>query len=225
MIDHAEVKAPYIVDSHNKVLKAWAECRAKLSAAPRLLTLDHHTDTSKPFRNFLKGNPNEETLRTQWLSEIDFRNSASVDLAIQRLGNDEHIVAAIKSDIISSAFVIAHNAANTGLDIYREHQIACRNVTDPNSVLESQFLDNCISEFEKILSAPLLSQPYILDIDLDYFNTKKSVNPNDPRKTQSLFRGAALVTIATEPEYVKSCSLEPGLEAESLLSALAPFFA
>lgn len=213
----------FIVDSHNKVLSAWSECRKNLSIAPRLLTLDHHTDTSKPFRKILKDHPDEEKLRKQWLSEINFHDQESILTAISRLSNDEHIVAAIQCDIISSAFVIAHNAANTDMATFEQHAIACRTVTDPSQVLETEFLGGCISDFEKILGAHLLSEPYVLDIDLDYFNTKQSVNPHDATKFKRLIEGATIITLATEPEYVEHCRTEEGITSDWLMESLSKF--
>ncbi len=222
------IRPMVVVDSHNKVLKAWSECRRELPLAPRLLTLDHHTDTSRPFRKILKNHPDEEQLRSQWLEEIKFNDTLSVELAISRLSNDEHIVAAIGSDIISSAFVIAHNADNTNYELFCQHAIACRSVSDPDLVLESKFLESCLSGFEEILrlagKSRIEDQPYILDIDLDYFNTRQSVTPVDSEKFRSLIEGALMVTIATEPEYVEGCSLEPGLTSEWLLDSLTKNF-
>lgn len=157
------------------MLSAWAQYRSKLNVAPNLLTLDHHTDTSKPFRNYLKLNPNES--EANLLAKIDYKNSSSIVGAIEKLSNDEHVVTAIKSDIISSAFVIAHNARDTDLDVYSEHKIECRSVGTKQSdlVLESDFLEEKISSFDNFS----IDRPFIFDIDLDYFNTSKSVLPND----------------------------------------------
>jgi hypothetical protein len=253
-----------VVDSHHKVLVHWAEYRRSLGTSPRLVTLDHHTDTSKPFRRYIQQNDLvAKSLRSNHLGSdfsftakdqelcfnqiqndlltiMDFNNPRSIDMAIEKLNNDEHIIAAIKSDIISSALVIAHNASNTDLSTYLEHKIICRSVNeipdglgnlaigklklDSDSVLESEFLDNSIAEFNKILESNneenFLQTPYILDIDLDYFNTFKSIEPSNSQCFESLVQGAGLVTIATEPEYVKSCALESGLTSAYLLDKL-----
>jgi len=51
-------------------------------------------------------NVNNEALREQLASELEYTKEASVAAAIQRLRHDEHIHAATLSDIISVAFVI-----------------------------------------------------------------------------------------------------------------------
>lgn len=223
------------VDSHHKVLKAWASYRARLNKAPRLITFDHHTDTSPPFRTFIKknysNNQNDqifENLQSQLLNQIDFKVPETVHQAIEKLNNDEHIVAAIKTDIISSAFVIAHNAADTGLDVYEKHKIACRTVHSHDSILESTEISQNLAEFNRILkvngACPLEAEPYILDIDLDCFNTFESIEPKDSLAFEKLIKNAGLITVATEPEYVKACALDKGLSSDFLLSTLTENF-
>lgn len=220
-----------IVDSHHKVLTAWANYRKGLSKAPRLITLDHHTDTSPPFRKFIKENFDKksfERVQTQYIESIDFSKPETVALAVKRLNNDEHIVTAIKSDVLSSSFVIAHNAANTDLETYKAHKIACRNILDHNTVLESEVLNKCIESFDEILKesseASILQTPYILDIDLDYFNTFKSVSPDNDNTFKNLIANAGLITIATEPEYVRGCALDKDLSSDFLLKSLTKKF-
>lgn len=233
-----------VVDSHHKVLHAWAEYRRTLEKPPRLLTLDHHTDTSKPFRNYFNGkygpdHEQTETLRASLLAAIDFKSASSITNAIEKLSNDEHIVTAIKSGIISSALVLAHNAYDTDLATYKEHKIICRSVDrKPNSkkllrsdcdiVLESFFLNDALASFNDLLAAAaepaLHEEAYILDIDLDYFNTLKSISPDDTSTIKKLAQHAGLVTVATESMHVKNCALDLGLTSEILLASLQKIF-
>lgn len=232
----------HIVDSHNKVLSAWADYRKILTHPPRLITLDHHTDTSRPFRRFIANNYGKSLSESQFnsiqkslLGSIQYAEPLTVVNAIEKLNNDEHIVAAINSNIISSAFVIAHNAMNTEMTTYLDHKIICHMVNetftvngltkpDYNIVLESSFLEQALKAFDDILTKAkephLLSEPYILDIDLDYFNTFKSIEPKDSSRFKELANNAGLVTIATEPEYVKNCAMDSGLTSKYLLNKL-----
>lgn len=227
-----------VVEDHHRVLLAWANHRAGLARAPRLITLDHHTDTSRPFRNHLRKSypaDEHERLRAAWLAEIDFRYPASVVAAIERLGNDEHIVTAIETDVISSAFVVAHNAKDTDLQTYRDHRIMCRAVSlnlqsyevsraDCDKVIESRFLEEMVARFSEDLARagepPLLHEPYIFDIDLDYFNTFASVAPQDAATLRALAQGAGLITMAMEPRHVRTCAMDANLTSTYLLERL-----
>lgn len=224
-----------IVDSHHKVLPAWAEYRSSLSHPPRLITLDHHTDTSPPFRNYARGlpdNPDLELIQRSRLNQMDFSNPRSIYEALGYLNNDEHILTALAVDIIDAAAIIAHRARDTDYEIFKAHRILCRTVCAAatvgreacDQVLESHFLKDKLDGFEADLKEwrqpPLLSKPYILDIDLDYFNTRAAIEPRDATIFRRLVEGAGLITIATEPEYVEHCRLDVELDSDFLLSAI-----
>ena len=233
-----------IVEHHHEVLPYWAAFRRTQDSAPRLLTLDHHTDTSRPFRRHLRrqaraqkqhlSDAMEQQLSRQLVDQIDHSDARTIEIAMETLGNDEHVVAAINADIIRSAFVIAHNAADTAQDIYLEHKIICRGVDEylhagrtrpqPDNVLEADFLTQRLEDFDDILKTldePLLRDaPFILDIDLDYFNTLRAVRPDAPELIRTLAQEAALLTIATEPSFVTHCAVEPGVTWIRLLTEL-----
>ena len=233
-----------VVEHHHHVLPYWTAFRRTQHSAPRLLTLDHHTDTSRPFRRYLRRQARtqrqhlsaatERELSRQLVAQLDHTDPLTVETAMEKLGNDEHIVAAIGADIIRSAFVIAHNAANTAQDIYLEHKIICRGVDEyqyagrshphPDNVLETDFLTKRLQDFDDILrqlNEPLLRDaPFILDIDLDYFNTLRAVRPDAPDLIRTLAKEASLLTVATEPTFVTHCAVERGLTWTQLLAEL-----
>ena len=233
-----------VVEHHHEVLTHWAAFRRSQHSAPRLLTLDHHTDTSRPFRRYLRRQARaqnqrlseamEQELSQQLVAQLDHTDPCTIDLAMEKLGNDEHVVAAIGADIIQSAFVIAHNAADTTQDIYLEHKIICRGVDEyyhagrtrplPDNVLETDFLTKRLQDFDdmlRLLDEPLLRDgPFILDIDLDYFNTLRAVRPDAPELIRTLAKEAALLTVATEPSYVTHCAVEPDVTWTKLLAEL-----
>ena len=76
-------------------------------------------------------------------------------------------------------------------------------------------------ELVRLLDEPLLREaPFILDIDLDYFNTLRAVRPEAPAMIRTLAKEAALLTVATEPSYVTHCAVEPGVTWTKLLTEL-----
>ena len=54
----------------------------------------------------------------------------------------------------------------------------------------------------------IFEEPYILDIDLDYFRTAKSIQPENASLFHQLIRGAVAITVALEPNYVNALRLE-----------------
>lgn len=229
-----------IVDSHHLALEAWANYRAQFKTSPRLFTLDHHTDTSAPMRSFLKKNfflteTDANSQRDLWLSEVDYKKVETVKNIIKKLSHDEHIVTALKTDILNSALIIAHNAYDTEISVYDEHKIICLgvdrkpfsqslSVSDCDVVLESHFLEKMVELFDASLAIrnekKLFDEPYIFDIDLDYLNTFKSVKPKNSTFLKKLATHAGLITIATESEHVRLCALDKDLTADYLLKNL-----
>ncbi len=227
-----------VVKSHHQVLSIWAEYRRRRERAPLLITLDHHTDTSLPFRNYLKEKfPEDKKLqdaeRQKLLKQISYTDVDSVSMAQTLLSHDEHILTALSSDILSAAFVVAQNAMDTGLQIYREHKVCCytvarsgtqASISECDRVLESDFLHSAVLHFNRVRQqngeVDLLSQDYILDVDLDYFNTLRGVTPENPTFYQELFKNAGLITVAAESEHVLLCAREDGLNSDILLESL-----
>ncbi|TCV51615.1 UPF0489 family protein [Pseudomonas sp. 460] len=72
--------------------------------------------------------------------------------------------------------------------------------------LESTFLSGRLNFIETITKSSgvpgLFEAPFILDIDLDYFNTRKAVQPADHLVFHQLIRRAQIITIAREPKCV-----------------------
>lgn len=227
-----------VVQSHHQVLSIWAEYRRRREQAPILITLDHHTDTSLPFRNYLKQKyPNDknqqESERQKLLQQLSYSDADSVSAAQSLLSHDEHILTALGSNILSAAFVVAQNAMDTDIKIYREHKVCCYSVarsgaqassSECDRVLESDFLQTALAHFNSIRQqndeSELLSQDYIFDIDLDYLNTRRAVTPEDPAVYRQLLTNAGLITVAAEPEHVLLCSREAGLNSDILLESL-----
>jgi len=227
-----------VVQSHHQVLSLWAEFRRQREQAPLLFTLDHHTDTSLPFRNFLQkkfpqNRERQDEEREILLRQISFRDAKSVDDAVTFLSHDEHILTALNCDILSGAFVVAQNARDTDLEVYLRHKVCCYSVArtgaqasreECDRVLESDFLQTAIEHFNHVRRLngedKILSQDFIFDVDLDYFNTLRAVNPQDSQLYRQLSKKAGLFTVAAEPEHVLICAREDGLTSDKLLKSL-----
>lgn len=60
--------------------------------------------------------------------------------------------------------------------------------------------------------------PFILDIDLDYFTTKKSLEPTDPSLFHEVMDKSLAITVALEPNYVDNIREEQMLEGSGFSS-------
>ncbi|MDA3813755.1 MAG: UPF0489 family protein [Candidatus Cloacimonetes bacterium] len=94
-----------------------------------------------------------------------------------------------------------------------------------NNVLEDDFLNAKISEANEMAKSMgvtnIIDQSYILDIDLDYFHTKRSVKPEKIETFLGLIRHAEAITIALEPGCVKDLQLAgENLTSEYLLEKI-----
>src|SRR5262245_6019968 len=92
----------------------------------------------------------------------------------------------------------------------------CRKHSDQS--IESVMLDQLVSKANSMAASAeiedIKSIPYVLDIDLDYFRTIKSLTPDDPSAFHDLIRRAVAITIATEPDYVHDLRLDRELTSE-----------
>ena len=143
----------YSFACHATALRAWAVIRNELEKAPLLLTLDHHTDCHPAFlrathvgRDMLGRNPNWESEAESMVRNLNRTNSESVKMATLQLRNDEHIDAAIQSDILSYAYVI--NLSNGQTKSLEENQYC-----------EQMCLEARLSRQERGLPDPMHPKP------------------------------------------------------------------
>lgn len=121
-------KPIHVVQKHQEVLVAWADIRRGLDSAPLLFTLDHHTDTHKAFLchavNVLDDDEPQELERVvhELVADVDFMRPETVLRAVEKLRHDEHIDAAIRCGLISTAFVLSHQYGGTP----SREEIECR---------------------------------------------------------------------------------------------------
>lgn len=255
----------YWFEDHATALIAWAHHRRKFPTKPNLITLDCHTDTHSAFIGYIleqAGSDIPDDVEERSLSlckEINYQDEISVLDGVERLRNDEQIDAAIKADILNSAFVISYyghlgtqsieekahydgfqSSYEAGKFIFKNpgefnipyqqlnYQVPTNRIFElpvkagikiEQEILGDEFLiRHCDAALEKsyldikleianLMGASIgltniLQEQYILDIDLDYFRTAKSINPNDPSTFYELIRRATAITIALEPDFV-----------------------
>ncbi|HXC02342.1 MAG TPA: hypothetical protein VNU49_06795 [Opitutaceae bacterium] len=97
------------------------------------------------------------------------------------------------------------------------HTEECRR-PHADQAIETVFLDHKLEYCDEMIASlgyrSIFERPYILDIDLDYFQTKAALSPCGPNAFYRLIRGAAAVTIALEPRFVRLVRIDEDLESD-----------
>lgn len=93
----------------------------------------------------------------------------------------------------------------------RPHNDACV-ARQSDEIIESRYLDDQLqrgAEISRCIGlADLEAAPYILDIDLDAFHSRRAISPKDPSTFYRLIKNAVAITVATEPDCVEDLWLD-----------------
>lgn len=194
----------------------------------------------------------EVAFRKSRMALVDWRSDERIAAAIEDLAHDEHIDAATCSGVLADAFCVQLSDSSgaplvddaqpgvyalAGNRIYvlpfncfigceaKPHNDVCL-VRQSDEIVESRYLDDqlqrCSEIARSIGSAGLEAEPYILDIDLDVFHSRRAINPEDSSTFYRLIRNATAITIATEAKCVELEWLDDQdvMTTEQLLQAL-----
>jgi len=259
----------YIFEEHHYALFPWSEIKTNnIEHKFVLFSFDHHTDTHDPFLYYC--NCNEKEMK-KLISEIKFNDESSINDAVLKLRNDEHIKTALKTGIFKKAFIISHS--NTFDDVPMsvqekermekvkrhdmEYMMQCINgdygitpraerTYEESEIYMPPFVAEGIYEYggeydDDVLEDDFLAEKmmilsrmcpdivsaggkikcdYILDIDLDYFHTMKSINPLSKRIFSQLVKSAKAITIAKETACVELERSEETVTSDILLEKL-----
>lgn len=218
-------KKIYIVENHHEVIIPWSEYASKNKISPVLLTFDHHMDTRSAFYRYSKNVAGLEwrLLRDQLISDVDINKSIKISSSLEKLCNDEHIDFSLETGIISDAVIFSLMNAGICTDynnnkIYyidpdctskckkSSHDDQCQ-INVYNKVIEGDELLFKLNRINKFIPGFFISnqinKKFILDIDLDFFHTKKAINAVDLSVFNYLVNNAEIITIATERYYVE----------------------
>ncbi|MBO5762477.1 MAG: UPF0489 family protein [Lentisphaeria bacterium] len=212
-------KKIFLVEDHHHVLLPWAELRRRSGQAFTTLTLDHHTDTLPAFTHYA-----EVHAEPGAFFPADFNKEAEIRQRLSLLRHDEHIDFATRTGIVDQAYLFTHVnfsiSTNPAIHIYHEFP-----GEDP-ALLEQYYAQALETPFLRHLFdlAAMEFPPagFVLDIDLDYFKTPRSVAPEDPGVFYELIRRAQAITISRETDWVRLLNMDydPALTSARIESAV-----
>jgi|SaaInlStandDraft_1057018.scaffolds.fasta_scaffold73728_2 hypothetical protein len=232
-------KSIYHFEDHASAILPWAELSKIQNHPPLLITLDHHTDTNSAwlrslFRHVGRNLPLMEDLRQERIAKINPLNEDELSLALEDLHHDEHIDLALRLGILGDVVVIQHSSpqplpewAERGMTVLPFNSKFIEDSSSTchfyNQALEDEWLEPLINHLPENLNP--WHRPFILDIDLDYLKTNKSLTPDHSTTFQRLAQESIGITVAEEREWVDRLWLDekpmPGALYSKLLELIA----
>jgi hypothetical protein len=194
----------FTAENHHEVLPFWADYRRNGGEMPVVLTIDHHTDVVRAFRD-----------DSRIVSPGTWSDAESVQCAVEELKHDEHFDWAVRAGLIKSAYIASHTCATTPANealhiccdpawpdenVFFQDTETYRKLAD--SVLESDYLYRQFGEIEQY-------GKFIFDIDCDCILCEKSLHPSDGTLLSQLLKRSVLITISLESDWVRLLKL-PG---------------
>ena len=194
-------KSVYIVEEHHHVLQPWFLEYHTHQYPLDILTLDHHTDVLTAFAHYQKNS-----------NDLLSKNFETITKAITQLRHDEHLDYAVRLGIVANSIVFSHvnysQNVNPLIKIVNFQNLPEYPSTPELLVelseyygcaLESSYLQKCLNA----ASFKPSDRSFILDIDLDYFKSNRSVHPQNSDIFRLLIEHCICITISMERDWVR----------------------
>ncbi len=136
----------------------------------------------------------------------DFSFDSVYSIADNSLKNDEHILTAVNFGYI------------------REYTIVCN--IEPRYVdqfIRADSFDGYKAVYISKESLPIhidVASPIVLDIDLDYFNSKEDLSDSFIDTVAPIIKRAELITIAREPSFFEYCRTDNNFSIEDAYNSI-----
>ncbi|HBJ2614745.1 TPA: UPF0489 family protein [Clostridium botulinum] len=222
-------KKVYIVDDHNYVLPIWSYYSLQNDYKYDLITLDYHADTIIGFNDYAY----EKAFKTSYVDTFQLRdrfreekvkeilNNKSFNIILDNtrlLDCDEHILAAWELGIITEYHVIycMDKYEEYGGEHCKNEKIYCEAFENPTKYcyktcpeIEKNRCHNRLDdEYLKDIKLNLSNRKYILDMDLDYFQTRESLKPIRRNIINGLIKNCEFITIARSKKYFNELRID-----------------
>lgn len=208
-----------VSDFHHEVIELWSMVKRSMPDTElAAITLDHHTDVVQAFRG------TKEVCHGAW------QHPELVRQTIAELRHDEHIDWAVKTGVLTKAFVISHvdmtPAADNRITVLHDKNFPdeLTQLNEPEifrpfagKVLDDRFLTPLIGN--------TLPKNFILDIDCDNFMCRSALEPVQYSLWHRLIKNACAISISKESDYVRLLRLKgENLSADDIVDHLLELF-
>lgn len=180
-----------IVESHNFVLPVWAEYCSEHKNEYRLITIDYHMDTRPIFSQYAYkvsngdiAKVNEYSIQRKIYNKYimhKYDSNMIEEMTRKYVYHDEHILVGYNMGYLSDFFCI------------------CKDKQDFSESYKHYFVIGLDSEINTFYNEAM-KEKYILDIDLDFFNSNKDYDENR-EMLMNLIKNTDIITIAREHSY------------------------
>lgn len=192
-----------IVDDHQYVLLIWGQLFQIQKKPMVLVSIDYHPDTNPPFwlyayQKAMAIDPDREDqlvtkFQNKMLSSIHSDQLDSIEMVMGQMRNDEHINTAMELGYLSNYHMI---------NCMKKHQYS----RGSHYLVPKNQFGNLEDSMFKSVGLPLAiisSQDLILDIDLDYFLSRKNFDLDLNQNTifSDLVKQARMITVARSKTY------------------------
>lgn len=236
----------YVVENHQEVLPIWSEYYFSRNCASHLelVSLDYHADTLSGFKKYSFDKMLESGNRNLVERAVKFReefiqkmmsdlSQKTIEDNYDKLNCDEHIMTACELGIISRYQVIycledydefcgLHlQFPNNYCNRLYEPTVNCfpRRPEDEIRKCHSRLEDFYLKESGLVVP----KKDFILDIDLDYFQSANSFRPLSYEFMKSLIQKCELITIARSTSYFENLKIEKDLDIDIVESEVIDF--
>ncbi len=244
-------KSLFVVERHHEVLEAWNNAQGcniftldyHTDTMPAFQTHSYLRTENKEYslREAEMTRIEDELINNFKLGNI------TINSCIKKLKHDEHIDFAVRTGIANKVFSFgsktfgsrSHNKRVFNEDCEgsycNEPIIECTPLCLPNCKktghdiqCQKKFADGAIEEDFLLFGIKYIQHyescffnKYILDIDLDYFNTEKAFKPSHPNMFHHLIRNSDIITIAKESSCVQTRKLaNENIDSSKILDSI-----
>lgn len=191
-------KDVYVVDRHQYVLPIWSYYSNINDCSYELVSIDYHPDTNPPFwqkayyRAIVDNREEDEqyllSISESMINKVDPSDFENIVTYVNDLNNDEHINSAMKLGYLRDY-----------------HMINCMDKhlydTGTHYLIDEFNFGSLKDDMFKSIGFEIPKNPFILDIDLDYFLLIDNFKQENMDTFKMLVKNSEFITIARSVKY------------------------